>query len=332
MAIGAGQHGVCLLGQPGAGQGVLHRLRVAAIEDGRQGAEAQDLRRPAQVGLQHLADVHAAGHADGVEDDVHRCAVGQVGHILHRQDAGDDALVPVAAGHLVALRHLAPLGDANAHHLVDARGQLVLVLAGEDLHVDNLAPLAVRHAERGVLHLARLLAEDGPQQLLLGGELRLALGSDLPHQDVARLHLGADADDAFFVQIAQALLAHVGDVAGDLLRAQLGVASLQLVLLHVDGAELVLAGHFLGDYDGVLEVVALPAHEGAEQRLAQRQLAPVGGRAVCQGVAPAQPLPLANDGALTDAGALVGAHELGQLVGLLAPVVVAHPDLASGAA
>jgi hypothetical protein len=43
----------------------------------------------------------------------------------------------------------------------------------------------VRDLERGVAHLAGLLAEDGPQQALFGRLLGLALGGDLADQDVA---------------------------------------------------------------------------------------------------------------------------------------------------
>ena len=65
--------------------------------------------------------------------------------------------------------------------------QLVAVLAGEDLDVDNDAVVAVGHTQGGVADLAGLLAEDGAQQALLGGQLGLALRGDLADQDVARL-------------------------------------------------------------------------------------------------------------------------------------------------
>ena len=54
------------------------------------------------------------------------------------------------------------------------------------------------------------------------------------------LHLGADADDAALVEVLERLLADVGDVAGDLLGAELGVAGLDLELLDVDRGEEVL--------------------------------------------------------------------------------------------
>ena len=209
---------------------LLADLRLGcAVEDGGRGLDwprqaALLVQRPAQVGLEDLADVHPAGHAQRVEDDVHRRAVRQEGHVLLRQDLGHDALVAVAAGHLVADRDLALGGDADADEPVDARQQLVTVVAAEHADVDDLAPLAVGQAQAGVLHLAGLLAEDRAQQPLLGGELGLALGRDLADQDVARLDLGADVDDAVLVEVLERLLADVGDVAGDLLGPELGVA------------------------------------------------------------------------------------------------------------
>ena len=143
-----------------------------------------------QVDLQHLADVHTGGHAQGVQHDVQGGAVGQEGHILLGQDAGHDALVAVAAGHLVAHGDLALLGDVDAHHHVDAGGQLVAGLAGEDLHVHDDTALAVRHLQGGVTDLAGLLTEDGAQQALLGGEVGLALGGDLTNQNIAGVDLG----------------------------------------------------------------------------------------------------------------------------------------------
>ena len=95
------------------------------------------------------------------------------------------------------------LSDVDAHELVDARGQLVAGIAAEAAHADDAAAGAVGHLERGVAHLAGLLAEDGAQQALLGRELRLALRRDLAHQHVAREHLGADADDAVGVEVGR---------------------------------------------------------------------------------------------------------------------------------
>ena len=139
----------------------------------------------AQMGLEHLADVHPAGHAQRVQDDVDRGAVGQEGHVLDGQDLRDDALVAVASGELVALGDLALLGHVHPDQLLHAGRQLVGVVPGEHPDVDDRARLTVGNLERGVAHLPGLLTEDGPQEALLGGLLGLALGGDLAHQHVA---------------------------------------------------------------------------------------------------------------------------------------------------
>ncbi len=138
----------------------------------------------------------------------------------------------------------------------------------------------MRHTQRGILDLARLLTEDRAQQLLFRRQLGLALRRDLADEDVARANLGADVDDAMLVQVAQPLFTDVRDVAGDLLRSELRVARLHLVLLDVDAGEEILTHDALTDEDGVLEVAALPAHERDQDVLAQRELAVLGGRAI----------------------------------------------------
>ena len=137
----------------------------------------------------------------------------------------------------------------------------------------TLPCLAVRHLEAGVAHLAGLLTEDGAQQPLLGRELGLALRGDLADEHVAGADLGADADDAALVEVAEHLFREVRDVTGDLLRTELGVAGVDLVLVDVDRREHVVAYEALAQDDRVLEVVALPRHERDEQVLAQRELA-----------------------------------------------------------
>ena len=99
---------------------------------------------------------------------------------------------------------------------------------------------------------------------------------------------------------------------------ELGVAGVDLVGLDVDRGQDVVAHQALGQDDGVLEVVALPRHEGHEQVLAQGQVALVGGGAVGQHVAHGDGLALVDEGLLVDAGALVGPAELGQPVELAA--------------
>ena len=175
-------------------------------------------------------------------------------------------------------------------------------------------PSPCGHLERGVADLARLLLEDRADQLLLGGQLGLALRRDLADQQVAGRDLGADADDAALVEVAQRLLGAVRDVAGDLLVAELGRAGVDLVLLDVDRGELVVLDQALGEDDRVLEVVALPGHEGDQAVLAERDLAAGGRGAVGEHVALLHLVADRDDRGLVDDRALVRAHELVELV------------------
>ena len=93
-------------------------------------------------------------------------------------------------------------------------------LREKTLHVDDRAFDARRAVQRSVFHVAGLFAEDRAQQLLFRRELRLALRRDLADQDVARLHRGADADDAALVEVAQERFADVRDVARDFFRTR----------------------------------------------------------------------------------------------------------------
>src|SRR6266851_1916073 len=198
-------------------------------------------------------------------------AAQEVWHILDRQHAGDDALVAVSPGHLVTCTDLAFLGNTDTYPLVDPRRQLIASLAREHLDLDNRAALAVRHAQRGISYLAGLLTEDGTQQLFLGRRFRLALGGDPAHQDVLRPYLGTHIDDAVLIEVAQSLLADVGDISRDLFRPQPGVTGINLVLLDMNRREQVLARNTLADEDGVLEVATLPAHVGHQNILTKRE-------------------------------------------------------------
>ena len=81
--------------------------------------------RPAQVHFQHLTHVHAGRHAQGVQHDVARRAVGHVRHVFHRDDLGDHPFVAVATGHLVTGLQAALDGQVDLDHFEHARWQLV---------------------------------------------------------------------------------------------------------------------------------------------------------------------------------------------------------------
>ena len=142
---------------------------------------AQRLGRAAQVNFKHLTDVHSGRNAQGVQHDLQRSTVGQERHILLRQYARHNTLVAVTACHLVADGDLSLLRDVNAHHHVNARAELVVVFLGEYLHIHDGTSLAVRHAQRGIAHLARLFAEYRAQQTLFSGQLGFALGRYLTY-------------------------------------------------------------------------------------------------------------------------------------------------------
>ncbi len=190
----------------------------------------------------------------------------------------------------------------------------IRALAREDLAIDHRAFDAGRAVERGVLHVAGLFAEDRAQQLFFGSQLRFALGRHLADQDVARLHGGADADDAALVQVAEERFGDVGNVAGDFFGAELGVAGFDLELFDVDRSVVVFLDQLFRDHDGVFEVVPAPGHERHQDVSSERQFAHVGARPVGQHVALLHPLALVHDRLLADAGVLVGPLEFSELI------------------
>src|SRR3954447_18839130 len=317
-----------------------HRARVAAVDD-LPAVPPVDLDvplavlvedavrgRPAEMRLEHLADVHAARHAERVQDDVDGPPVREERHVLLGDDPRDDALVPVAAGELVALRDLALLRDVDADELVHARRQVVARVARERLDVDDDAAFAVRHLEARVADLAGLLLEDGADQLLLGRQLGLALRRDLADEQVARADLGADAHDAALVELREGLLRAVRDVARDLLVAELRGARIDLVLVDVDRRKDVVLDEPLAEDDRVLEVEALERHERDEQVGAERELAVVGRAPVCEHLSRGDCVVQAHHRLVVDERALVRAHELRQRVRVSA--VLALDDDAVG--
>ena len=248
-------------------------------------------------------------------------------HVLHRQNRRNHPLVPVPPRHLVAHLQLAPLRNRHPHLLLHPRRQLVRLVAGENPHIHHRPMHPVRHPQRRVLHLPRLLPENRPQQLLLRRQLRLALRRDLAHQNVARLHLRADPHNPVRVQVPQRLFRHIRNVPRDLLVAQLRLARPHLVLRHVNRSELVVLHQPLRHDHRVLEVVALPGHERRQHVLPQRQLPVIRRRRIGNRLPALHPIPAAHNRPLVDARALIRAQKLDQRVRRLAPpTVVAHRD------
>ena len=201
--------------------------------------------------------------------------------------------------------------------LIDDRlGALVThhAFTREDLHVDHGTAHARRHAQRGVLHVGRLLTEDRTQQLLFRRQLGLALGRDLADHHVAGFHFCADVRDARFVQASQLCFGQVRDVARDFFRSELGVASNDRQLLDVDRGVAVFSHDALRDQDRILEVVAVPGHERDQHVLAERQLAHVGRGAVSNHVAAGNNVAHLDHRTLVDVRVLVRTRVLDQVV------------------
>ena len=211
---------------------------------------------------------------------------------------------------------VAVLGETLDLLALDGHRTLVFLDAVtiEHAHFDDRAGDARRQTQRGIAHVGSLLAEDGAQQLLFRRHRALALRRDLADENVARVHLGADVDDAGLVEVLQSLFRDVGDVARDLLRPELGIAGHHLEFLDVDRGEDVVGNDALGEEDGVLEVVAHPRHERDEHVLAERQIAEVGRRTVGDDLARLDRVTDMDQRTLVDAGVLVRALELAQAI------------------
>ena len=285
----------------------LRVLQLQVRQEGEGDALQQLLRQRITLGDQHLPVLIGQPRAGAA---AHQQLLQARDRVL-LNDADLIVLVLAEARHFLAL---------------DELGTFVLghALAREDAHVDDRALDPGRNLEGRVPHLARLLAEDGAQQLLLGRELGLPLGSDLAHEHVAGLDLRADADHPALVEVLEGLVARVGNVPGDLLRPQLRVPGDALELLDVHRSVDVLLDHALADQDGVLEVVAAPGHQRHEEIPSQGELSDLRGRPVRDHVPFADVIAHANDGALVDARVLVGALVLDQTVDV-------HPGVGIGA-
>src|ERR1051325_2666377 len=97
--LGQAQIASALAGQL---QLLLDLVFGSTIEHGCREVHAENARRPAQVRLENLTDVHARRHAQRIQNDLDRRSIRQVRHVFFRKDACDDALVSVTTGHLVA--------------------------------------------------------------------------------------------------------------------------------------------------------------------------------------------------------------------------------------
>ena len=241
--------------------------------------------RPAEVGLQDLSDVHTARNAKRVEHDVDRRAVGQERHLLDRQDAAMTPLLPWRPAILSPSEIFRFCAILTRTSSIDARRAVRALLSRRKTLTSTTLPrspcgtrsdvsLTSRAFSPKMARSSRSSAVSSVSPLGVILPTRMSPGrTSAPMRTMPR-------SSRFF----ERLFADVGDVAGDVFGAELRVAGVDFVLLHVDGGEHVLPDHAIADDDRVFVVAALPGHEGHEHILAERQLAVVGGGAVGQHV------------------------------------------------
>ena len=234
--------------------------------------------------LEDLADVHPRRHAERIQHDVDRRAVRHVRHVLDRHDLRHDALVAVAAGHLVARLQAALHRDVDLDHLLHARRQLVALRQLLLLLLEHRVELHAQLRER-VLHrlelLRRLLAGEADLEPVVAVDaLEVVLGDlgalgDALRAAVHRLaeqHLldpreRVVLDDAQLV--VQVLAVALELVVDDLRRALVALDAFAREHLDVDHRTRDAGRHAQA---GVLHVGGLLAEDRAEQLLLRRQL------------------------------------------------------------
>src|SRR3546814_2560760 len=92
---------------------------------------AQLFSGPTEYRFVNLSQVHTRRHTQWIQNNIHRTSVFQEWHIFFTYDTGHDALVSVAACHLISYLQLPLLGNIDLGHLDDARRQLVTHTNGE---------------------------------------------------------------------------------------------------------------------------------------------------------------------------------------------------------
>ncbi|CAI8428631.1 MAG: Uncharacterised protein [Synechococcus sp. MIT S9220] len=128
--------------------GLLGHFRAIHLIEGHDLHSAVEIGSgPTHQELEHLADIHSAGNAERIQHDVHRSAIGEVRHVLTREDAADDSLVAMAAGHLVANLDLAALSHIHTHHHVGAGGQLITLFAGVNAYIHDTSTFGAGHPQ-----------------------------------------------------------------------------------------------------------------------------------------------------------------------------------------
>ncbi len=266
---------------------------------------------PAEVGLQHLADVHPAGHAERVEHDVDRGAVLEERHVLDRQDLGDDALVAVPAGELVAVGDLALLGDVDADQLVDARRAARRPRRGRTRWTPMTLPDSPCGTFSEVSRTSRAFSPKIARSRRSSGVSSVSpLGVTLP----TRMSPGTTSAPMRMMPRSSRSARTSSETFGmsrviSSAPSLVSRASTSCSSMWIEERTSSCTRRWTED-DRVLVVVALPRHERHEQVAPERHLAVVGARTVGDDLADLDPVALVDDRLLVERRALVGAAEL----------------------
>ena len=188
--------------------------------------------------------------------------------------------------------------------------------AGEDLHVNHRTLRTLVHAQRSVFHIAGFFTEDGTQQFFFGRERSFTLGCHFTDQRIAGHDFRTHVDDAGIVQTVELLFGQIGNIAGNFLRAQLGITRHDHEFFDVDRGVAVFCHHTLANQNRVLEVITVPRHKRDQHILTDSDFAQVGRSTVRHHIAFLQAVALLHDGTLVDVGILVGTLVFDEVVNI----------------
>ena len=147
------QQALPVLGEARLFEHLADFILVGAFEDRRREAHVELVTGPAEVGLEDLPDIHPRRHAERIENDLHRCPVGQERHVLFWEDLRDNALVSMAAG-APFLPKLVEVAKGNTPFSV---GLMVLLMVVTVIYLPIVLPLLLSGVEVNPLDIASSL-------------------------------------------------------------------------------------------------------------------------------------------------------------------------------
>ena len=183
-------------------------------------------------------------------------------------------------------------------------------LAGDALRVNDDAFNAALNFQRVVFNVFADAAENSVEQLFFRRQFRFGLGRYLADENVALADVRSNADNAVFVQIAKSLFRNVGNVSGEFLASQFGVANFFFQFDNMDAGVRIVLNEFFRQNDSVFVVVTFPDHKRAQDVASQSQFAVINGGAVGDDVASRENLTRFDDRTLVLAGQVVQTDEL----------------------